>query len=355
MESNLIRKFRLDGHEFSFELCRRPKAEFGTVVVDQWWMPVTPLYGQRRGDTKLAHNHSEILQLYWAFAIHDAATQERDAQERFLLATLVPFTRGEGSRTIFADAFLRAPKQSEVLELNTWLESSRNKLMCRKEFHEKSRQLLGRTEFPEETQELYNHVCGQLLDEPCAALAEDDIETATSIVRKEWDRLMRTIGRRGGHAEEKIVLDVLSYEARAAFHHCYSVAWLELISHLAREERFGIETARFLRFWHTDLIDSETHESLFHGHVFGLHPASGPFVMTQTGGEFLGDWLSAPTSSKALGRLLHGLFLALYAYQENRSSLAEERRAHREFGVEDVQAIEEEQEERRRGHRRKGR
>lgn len=100
METGLVRRFGLHGEEFSFELCQKPLS-LGGLRIDHWWMPVTSLYRQRRRSSATAHNHSEILRLYWAAVQYENATAVREAQERYLLASLVPYVRAEGSRTLF--------------------------------------------------------------------------------------------------------------------------------------------------------------------------------------------------------------------------------------------------------------
>ena len=356
MES-VTRSFFLNSEEFRFDLCRKRDQAFGPVIVDHWWMPVTPLYAQRQGNSPPAHNHTEILRLYWAAVQHGRATRDQGSQERLLLASLVPDVRSEGSRTIFADAFLRPAARSEHQEaiqtLETLLSDARPNQLTRAEFHEQSWSALGRETFPQETQEMDDRLTRDLLDEPSRLLIAGDVAGGISEVRNRWSRLMRRIGRRAGHTREKIVLDVLSYEARAAFHSCYSVAWSALIPLLAQEEAFGVTSAAFLRFWHTDWISAQTQTSLFHGHVFGLHPATGLFMLTDTGPRLLGDWLARPTSVEAHGRLLNGILIALFNYGARRDEAAENRPRPSEEVVPDLSEVEELREERRRGRRRR--
>jgi hypothetical protein len=171
-------------------------------------------------------------------------------------------------------------------------------------------------------------------------------------VQVKWNHLMRTIGRRAGNQERKIALDTISYEARAAFHHCYSLAWFGLIYALERTDSLSPATATFLRFWHTVDYDSKS-QTLFHGHVFGLHPATGQFIQTRTGQALLGDWISAPSSPETFERLLNGLYLALLHYANRRQLAAESRPQRNEFSVDDIVKVEEIQQERRIGRGRR--
>jgi len=129
---------------------------------------------------------------------------------------------------------------------------------------------------------------------------------------------MKSIGRRNGHAVEKQVLDVLSFEARAAFHQCYSAVWCDLLPHLARKYDMDEKSQTFHRFWHLqqrEPSDDPKHDFyLFHGHMFALHSAAGDFVSTKTGAELMGQWLTEGGDGPAFRRLLHGLLVAMHDY-----------------------------------------
>jgi len=163
---------------------------------------------------------------------------------------------------------------------------------------------------------------------------------------------MKLIGRRAGHEQEKIALNILSYEARAAFHHCYSLAWCQLITALGTHERFNEATWIFLKFWHTDWIDSEE-ISLFHGHVFGLHPGTGPFMLTPAGQQLIGNWLAEPMEVQQWARLLHGILVAMFEYARRRDDAAADRPRSAVRSEPDLEVVQEIQAARRRGNRRR--
>ncbi len=356
METGLVRRFGLHDEEYSFELCQKPLS-LGNLSIDHWWMQVTSLYSQRRRISATAHNHSEILRLYWAAVKNENATAFRDAQERYLLASLVPYVRAEGSRTVFADAILARGRRSERLEQLAILERSlaadRERSLSREEFHERSWAALGRQRFPVEVEEAYRQLSREVLDGPSSALACGDAAAALMSVQQLWSRQMRSIGRRSGNVLEKLALDVLSYESRAAFHHCYSVTWCGLIPLLQLEDRWTEAACVFHRFWHTDLMDSQSGTSLFHGHIFGLHPATALFMQTTTGPELLGEWLANPVSAELFGRVLNGLLIAIFDYHQRRELAAEQRPRRRVQGTGDLEAVERTQHERQRGQRRR--
>ena len=352
MESQLRRGIRWQGQEHCFDLCRKRDLELGPVSIDHWWMPVSPLYSQRRGNSPPSRNHTEILRLYWAAVEHSNSTQLKNAQERYLLASLVPQVRAEGSRTIFADAFLKPAsrlQQDEIVQaLETQLNAASESELTRAEFFERSWGVLGRPSYPEGVQQIYQRYTRELLEEPCRHLATGDREQALRSVAATWAHWMKLVARRAGHEQEKIALNILSYEARAAFHHCYSLAWCELIRAFVRLDQYTEATSIFLRFWHTDWIDSDN-ISLFHGHVFGMHPATGPFMLAPTGRQLLGTWLAEPLDIQRFGRLLHGILIALFDYARRREDAAADRPRPAVRSEADLEVVQEIQAVRRRG------
>lgn len=343
------------GQRFSFDLNSQQQHLTGETPLYQWWMPVTPLYGQRRGGSSLAHNHREILRLYWSEVKRLNAEDCRDAQERFLLASMVSEVRVAGSRSIFADAFLKSARPDEIRKLDTLIRQGSTTGISREEFHNRSLNLLGRREYPDGLQATYDEFLDGLLKCDLNRIDAENFDDERPTVIDAWKLAMKRIGRRARRYTEKLVMDVLSYESRAAFHDCYSVAWCYLIPRLAEEQNWNLRTCWFHQFWHTGNRDHVHQTPLFHGHVFGLHPASGPFMKSSSGRELLGNWLCQPSSEEDLGRLLHGLLIALFDYQSRRDDQAKSR-ARPEVGVSDLVSVEETREEQRRGRRaRRGR
>lgn len=142
---------------------------------------------------------------------------------------------------------------------------------------------------------------------------------------------MRRIGRRGGHALDKQVLDILSYECRAAFHRCYSAGCWDLIPRLTLKYHLSPANQCFLHFWHLDHCSESAQGPhamfhLFHGHIFALHPAGAALLQSPTGRDLLATWLQEPESAAAFGRLLHAIFVTLHRYVEQRETGASNRR-----------------------------
>ena len=335
METGLRQSLSVGKENFEFELCRKENTPLGPVDVDQWWMDVTPLYAQRQCRKLQSRNHLQVIKYYWAICRQDNATRERDAQEQFLLAALLPGMRSQGSRRVFDDAFLKAGKKAEqareVLILDDLLQNNRGKSLSREDFHHQSLVLLRSSEGTAGFRPMYHKLSEELLNEACRCLSRgSDTGDAVAIVQVQWSALMQRFGRRSRCDEEKLVLDVLSYEARAAFHHCYSVVWCGLRLKLAKDYGLSEQSLIFLSLWQTSPVSQERSSaehcwSLFHGHVFGLHPGAARFLLTATGRELLGGWLQDVENDVTYGRLLNGLYHSIYDYSERRSQSAADR------------------------------
>jgi hypothetical protein len=167
-----------------------------------------------------------------------------------------------------------------------------------------------------------------------------------------WKKL---IGRRQGNAGGKTILDILSYESRAALHRCYSAVWAELLPQLTYKYRLSAESRAFLRLWNCEQrfeIGGDL-QSLFHGHVFALHPAAAAFIQSRTGKELVGEAIQDTANGPAYERLLHGLYIAVYQYVNR----AEEQRDSRKGVTKRTEAADldeaiERKNRRARGHRR---
>jgi hypothetical protein len=155
---------------------------------------------------------------------------------------------------------------------------------------------------------------------------------AFACLKETWQRLMRSVGRSRGNQREKQLLDILSYEARAALHDCYSTVWQHLLlPHLSRKYALSAQSERFLRFWHLDHatesnLGDQARFHLFHGHIFGLHPAGALFLSAPAGQALTGAWLADADSESAYQRLLGGLCLAVFQYAAQRDNAADDRK-----------------------------
>jgi hypothetical protein len=204
--------------------------------------------------------------------------------------------------------------------------------------------------------QLYKEFCEGFFCNARAGLTADKPRGVAAAVAG-WQRVMCSVGRRGGQALGKQILDILSYEARASFHRCYSAVWdMLLLPRLEQKYALSPESVAFLRLWHLDQasesnLGEAAYFHLFHGHVFALHPACGEFLRTQSGKELMGQWLRRP-SEKAFGRLLYGLYVAVAHYQGQREQARSDRKKRPQvLGGSDLIDLEQQQVQRRTGRR----
>jgi hypothetical protein len=331
MVTNHLEELAVAGRAFRFELCRKA-VSLGPVRVDHWWMDARRLYGQR-GRTATMRNI--VVGYFWALCEHHGTSAEPAMQESYILARLLPFARSNAGRKVFADAHL-SPKaavksQAETIEeLDRILQASRNQSLTLVEFKEKTADVLGPPILDEAVKNRYVEFTQEWLGEARAALSEggvDGFDVAVQI----WKKAVKIWGRRGGITLEKRVLDVVSYECRAALHRCYSAAWWDLLPHLATKYQLDLHSLDFLHFWHLDHIREAEQNvpaffHLFHGHTFALHPVGANIICTPTGRDMIGAWLAGPDHREAFGRLLHAIYIVAHAYALRRADTADERR-----------------------------
>jgi hypothetical protein len=315
--------------DFEFRLNAR-RWQLESLSLQQWWMPHSTLFQDARHS---GLNFRKIVDYFWALCVQDNATTERTPQEVYILANLLPHSRTEGARRILADAFGRRGfkgRHFHVDELNELLERSRLNEKDKVSFRNDTGDLLGRQIFPENIWIQYREMTEKLLSASCAALSSGDtLESQQAL--DQWKTWMGGLARRRGHEEEKQVLDVISYECRTSFFQCYSATWCELIRHLALQEKWSDAEMRLHMFWHLDQREEsaqgpEMDFHLFHGHIIGLHPATGLLVQTAAGARLVADWLCNRQDPAAFRRLLHGLYLAIYQYSEARDQEQQRRR-----------------------------
>lgn len=322
----------IDCQSFPFELCRKTE-QLSLLAVDHWWMNTRRLYGQRH---RPAPNLQNITGYYWALSQTHGTVENPEVQESFILARLSPQARSNAGRRIFADAHLTRPErlggttEEARAELETLLQASHDKTLTMVDFKNRTADILGPPLLTSEVQDRYVELTDDLLGKACTALDKDG-SAGVQFAIDRWQQLMRRIGRRAGHALDKAVLDILSYECRAAFHRCYSAVWWDLIPRLALKHHLSPASQRFLHFWHLDHCSESAQGPhalfhLFHGHIFALHPAGGALLQSPTGRSLLGAWLSEPESEVAFGHLLHALLVTLHHYAEQRETGAGSRR-----------------------------
>jgi len=310
--------------KFEFALAQKP-ANVGTTVFKHWWMPINSIYGQRNQTGK---NREALADLFWASSLADDGfgATSTDVKEIYLLTKLLPIVRSTGGRRIFDDGRLVRSKAADVNQLNRMIQSESQGSVDSAEFQTQVAAILGPPKFSQAAKDLYCEVANEIFPEASEMLVESPQKAFANVVGK-WDSWNRRIGRRSGQIEQKEILNVLSYEARAAIHRCYSHAWLQLLKKWYHLEAICQESLSFHRLWHFELLDYSdgdvANRHLFQGHIFGLHPAGSNLIATAAGRALISDLIKQSPGSEefdvAFNRLLNGLLIAVYDFARQRS------------------------------------
>ena len=312
--------FTVGEAQFSVPLFRK-RLELGPAVVDHYWLNTSLLYGQRKSRSSIP---TQIHQVYRAICQLDGAFEESDTRETYLLAALLPRMRANGSRRVFADAHLKLSRDDRNLalcDLDALVRTDDGSAIGSITFARSIWGSLGRSDLTKQEVSSYETICGELLEQPARLLMQDEM-ASLKLLNANWDSLQRRFGRRGHADEQKSALDVLSYEARAAFHRCYSALWCYLLPALI--ERFSLSevTQRFTQLWHFEHgNDSSARFRVFHGGIFALHPATANLIQTESGKLIIGNFVADPASEDNNSRLLHAVLVATHHY----ASLRDER------------------------------
>ncbi|WP_146577898.1 hypothetical protein [Neorhodopirellula pilleata] len=288
-------------------------------MVQQHWMRKPGLYGTRNQSSS---NHQAVLQAFRCVALNAGNRDAHTVAETHILASLLSASRSNGAQRIFPDASLKLRDRTERSHrqaLDEMLNLSANQRMTLHEFDVQNRQALGFPEYEEEVWARYEEFSAQLFDQ-AIPVWRDDLGASIACVHSQWDRMNKSFGRRRGCEDEKQILDILSFESKAAFHQCYSALWCELIPHLAAEQNDQAFFNSFHALWHLEQrVPCEPHpKHLLHGLVLGLHPAFGDLLSTNAGKRVVCHILESPTNKEAQERFLHAGLVSLHHYAAQR-------------------------------------
>jgi hypothetical protein len=345
MESAISLKYMCKSSELTFKLSRKCET-FGDIAIEQFWVPISLL--KLRNEPAPESIYRSFCEGFRTICMTDFSDLNT-AAEVYVLARLCPHMRSRGALSIFLDAH-EAPKIHKKLggndlELQTILTDMSLDPMTVGEFKQELSQLQTCRSYSDEEWELYQQIQQELLGDVADLwLFGNHPDNAFATVLKRWNELNKKFGRRCGFKKEKTILDAISYEAAAAFRRCYSAVWSAWILPSLKDDprhKLSRHSYRFLEYWHQQIVildpnDSDSRNYPFHGHCFGLHPASGRFLKTQRGRELVGAWLNvavktdfatqleysawkvALTHLPEFGRMLRGYFLAYHHYYSRR-------------------------------------
>ncbi len=320
-------KFMAGSVSVEIPLCHK-SLKLGRHEVDHYWLDNRLLYGQRNRPSYL---HTQIVNIYWEVCREQGALADHDTRQTFLLASLLPNVRSNGSRRVFADARVAgrpARSRERTKDLDLMLRATQENTMQSEEFEAAALRMLRSPDLRAD-RTIVRRLSEELLSGPSAELLRDR-QHAMEQLQLNWERFGRQFGRRGHLPAEKTALDVLSYEARAAFHRCYSVTWLAIKYVLERQQPpISSQTSLFSTLWHLEhgYRSRSFQFRPFHGHIFGLHPAASDLICTPTGRQILGDWLDSPLSQRGIGRVLHAMYIALSGFAQSRDEENSARRS----------------------------
>lgn len=339
----------------TFHLQRKP-AKLGAVDIDHWWMPIPTIYPL--GTSKLPINSHAAVDSFWQLCRQAGSDRDEPVAESYLLAKLLPHMRSYGARRIVADARLdsRSSRFEEArLELEAILQCDPLHPITEKEFRLETKKAIGpfasgSVKMTDTQRRRYAQIRMELFEKPLLLLPRD-ANAAFEKLRRTWTGWTKGFARRRGREEDKLILDVFSYEARAALHRCLSAAWTALIlPRLVEQHAISKATIAFLSFWHLEPTRASRNPNvsshLFHAGTFATHPAGASFIGTTDGQALLGQWLesvlrkqkrkrkkneppfehSDAYRGREYGRLLRGILLAVYDYAVRRLTANEDRR-----------------------------
>ena len=324
------------GEEFVLPLFRKQNEHWGEGLGDQWTIARPGIY---QSDLTSSPSHDTILNYYWArIRDHLHGADFRDAQERYLLASLMPVYRSRRSRRVFEDSILGQSGWAESLRtLEVLLNESREEMTDEYDFSVGILGHLRGDEIPSncrpaspELRQCYQNHLSSLLEEPLQMLLQGQHESAVMAARTQWSSLRSRYSRRAGCNTDKVALDMIAYEGKAAFHHCYSLLWEDLIPQLKCKYHWNDATEVFHKFWHLapHSEDGAGQYTLFHGHIFGLHPGCGWMLTTSTGQQLMAGWLANLRDQAAYHRVLHGLQVSIIHYALQLGDQRSDRRHH---------------------------
>jgi hypothetical protein len=288
-------------------------------------MDTRTLYGQRgRSDSNL----QTMADYFWMRCVLQGEHVKADNQQTYLLANLCPSVRSSAAQRILPDA---RPRRGQMYLSTQWAAVSALEELLRKpadlgraqddrmtmsEFHQRTRQLL-MPRFDAAQKQVYRQFCGILFGQKVRKALMDNPAGARIAVAK-WMQLNKRFGRHSDRPLERSVLDTLSYQSTAAVRRCYAFVWNDLIPHLARQHRLNWATLQFLRLMHLEHLiptqGSNRRVSLFHGHIFALHPAMSMLMYTPTGQQLMGQYVRGETAEECLTpfqKLLWAIYLSL--------------------------------------------
>ncbi len=314
--------------EVSLELCSRELSLAGQTI-SQYWVDKRTLVAR---DGTFGKNYEPILDHFHHVA-REFSGVDRETVETHLLATLLPEVRQDAAQVVFPDASLkkRSVRAGDELldQLEQMLDSSRDSRSTIFEFHEQNRNAVGFPMLSDDEISLYEGWSEELFD-GLEEIWSNDLPDAVARLKARWEVWRKRLGRRSNSHLQKTVLNILSFESKAAFHQCYSATWATVLPQLANDVNFPEVFTNFHGLWHLDqrvpIPGNRQDLHLLHGLVLGLHPAFSWLISTPTGRELIGDAVANASDIAAQERFFNAALVSIFQYESERSTYNSSRR-----------------------------
>jgi hypothetical protein len=276
------------------------------------------IYGDRRRDVSV---NQTLANYFIARCFEEGQHESVNKQETFLLARLAPFMRAHGSRRFLPDSrgtYLIGDRQRArtraVRKLTDYLECTQGKTTTLAEFSDSTKKHLDQKGTVQQGLDYARHKW-KVLHHDVLQAAWNAPEQGVDQAVNRWRKLTK---RRHFDQDERFALDAFAYEARAAVRRCYATMWRDAVNELRRKINLDDNEYRLHLLMHCELpvkyISPAKWQSAFHGHIFGLHPASELLLCTQLGRRLIKDVAMAEKPNGSFERFLYGLNLALHQW-----------------------------------------
>ncbi len=315
---NLLRQQSYSG--LTITVCDK-EATLGIESFRQFWLKNSSVYGGRR---TFADNREAILGFFHRAAVQQGGgADHHSAGETWLLASLASEIRSNKAQEVFPDASFSncssGRRHRQITDLDALLSAAINDERNCNEFYHHSRNVCELADMLSEVVQEYLRLESQLYEGVLDGWVEEP-EICEQLVRERWRDWMYRARRSSCRRDFKDVLNILSYESKAALHQCYSLLWVHLAGAFAEQEGSNFVN-QFHRFWHCDYrvpTDGVHDMHLLHGHIFGLHPAFALMIQTATGGGIIADAVGNHLDSREMRTFFAAGIVSLNFYMSER-------------------------------------
>lgn len=115
------------------------------------------------------------------------------------------------------------------------------------------------------------------------------------------DKLFSSRRKRGSAERNRLFMNMVQYECKAAFYLCYANTWVDLVPWLEQHYKLSSYSKRLLHLWHNQNQPRENPDNIpgasrdvFCGQVLSLHPLSAFIFGKPEHRVVLGKWISHP-------------------------------------------------------------